>query len=142
MAGAMDRSTSRGQLVALSFGQANSAASQTDVQLVAADPSGNDHYPAGCDGYVYGIAWSLSAAITAGTATIGVTFDGTEDANSTISLPADSTTTSGVSYFAKNKIPFTKLKKIGVEISTNSGFLPITTDLTVQVLVILDLPRS
>src|SRR5262245_26900673 len=138
MAGALSRDTSRGQLLALSFGQINVAASQTDVQLTAADTSGNDHYPMAFPGDVVAIAWSASAAVTAGTCTLGATFDGTEDADTTLSVPADSTTTAGKFLIPRGKAPFAANTKLGVEISTNSGFLPITTDISVVVYVLVD----
>lgn len=134
---AVTRTTSRGQLVTLSFGQANVAASQTDVQLVAADPSGNDGYALPFDGEIVGIGYNLSAARTAGTCTVGVTIGGTEDADTTVSIPGDSATVKGYQRISRGRCPFAAGDVIGVEITTNAGHLPTTTDLTVTVLALV-----
>jgi hypothetical protein len=133
------RGTSKGQLVALPFGQANVAASQTDVQLVASDPSANDGYAMPFDGEVVAVSWNLSAASTAGSLTVGATVEGTEDADTTLTVPADSATVRGYKRVPRNKATFVAGQRIGAEITTNAGFLPITTDLTVVVWAIVQI---
>jgi hypothetical protein len=128
--------TAEGQLIALPFGQINVAATQTDVQLIAADPSGNDGYAAAFRGEVVALAWNLSAAITAGVDTIGATVNGTELTATTITLPADSATVKGVTKFARGKTAFVAGDVLGVELTTSGAHLPITTDLTVTLYVI------
>lgn len=135
----IERYIARGQVVAYPFGLANVAASQTDVQLVAADPSGNAGYVSPFAGEIVGIGWELSAAATAGTLTIGATVNGTEDADTTLSVPADASTTRGTLRVKRGKARFKAGDSIGAEITTNAGFLPITTDLTVTVYVMLEL---
>lgn len=130
------RQISRGQVHAYAFGLANIPISQTDVQLIAADPSGNDFYVAAFDGEVIAVAWGFSAAPTAGTMTVGATFGGTEDADTTASVTVDSATTVGRIRVPRGKAAFTAGTKIGAEITTNGSFAPTTTDVTVTVYVL------
>lgn len=130
------RTIGKGQMVAFVFGQINVAANQSDVQLIAADPSGNDGYAAAWDGEIVGIAYNLSAARTAGTLTIGATVNGTEDTDTTVSVPGDSATTAGYKRVPRGAAPFVAGQVIGAEITTNAGHLPTTTDLTVTVYVL------
>ncbi len=58
---------SKGQLVALQFGQVNVAASQSDVQLTGAGVSGAaDGYVVPFNGQILAVTYALSAAATAG----------------------------------------------------------------------------
>lgn len=130
----------KGQLVALNFGLVNVGASQTDVQLTAAAVSGNaDGYGAPWAGDVVGIGWALSAASTAGVGTVGATVGGTENANTTLTFPADSATTEGYKRIPRGKASFAAGARLGAEITTDGSWLPTTTDLTVTVYVLYSL---
>lgn len=63
------------------FQDVDVAASQTDVQLILA--GANDGVVMPKAGHVIGMLWTLSAAASAGTLTIGVSIDGTEKTNTT-----------------------------------------------------------
>ena len=127
---------SRGQVIALPFGQINVAASQTDVALIASDPSGNPEYAVAWDGAVIALAASVSGAVTAGTLAIAVTLDGTKQTAGTLNFPADSTTLVATLKIALTAVPMTARRRIGVKITTAAGFLPVTTDLTVVAYVL------
>lgn len=142
MAGALSRDTSRGQVVALAFGQTDLAVSQTDVQLVTAigeTGQANDGYTMPWAWEVIGFGWQLTAASTAGTLSIGVTAGGTENAATTIAVPIDSTTVSGYKRVQRGKMAGAAGAVIGVEITTNGSYAPITADLGVVVYVLLNL---
>jgi hypothetical protein len=141
MAGALSRDTSRGQLVPLVFGQTDLAATQTDAQLVVAiaeSAQANTGYVMPFDGNVVAVSWDFTAAPTAGTGTIGATINGTEDADTRSSITVDSATTTGRLRVQRGKAVFTAGQSIGVELTTDGSFAPITADLSVVVWVLLD----
>lgn len=142
MAGALDRSTSRGQVVPLIFGQTDLAVGQTDVQLVTAigeTGQATDGYPIPWPGEVIGISWDFTTAPTAGTMTVGATIGGTEDADTTGTVVVDSAAVSGYKRVPRGKAPFVAGAVIGSEITTNGSFAPITADVVVVVFVLVDL---
>lgn len=127
---------SKGQLIALNFGQDAVAASQTNVQLpvnIGEASQAVDGYEAIFPGDVVGIAWSLSAAGSAGVFTIGATLDGTEDADSTLTV---GTAANGYTRIERGKMPFTAGQQIGCEITTDGSWDGTTADLSVQVYVL------
>lgn len=139
--GQITNETAKGQLVALTFAQDAVAASQTDAQLnvmevASAATLAVDGYVMPFAGEVIGVSFALSAAGTAGTFTIGATIDGTED--------ADTTLTVGTSAGTYKRVPrgsarFTAGAKIGSEITTNSSWDGTSSDLVVTVWVLLEM---
>lgn len=133
MAGALDRSTSRGQLVPFVFGQATVAANQTDVQLVAAigeAAQAVDGYVLPWECEVVAISYQLTAAASAGSLTIGASVGGTEDTDTTATV---TTATSGSKRVPREKCRLTAGQVLGVEITTNAGWNGTTADLSVVV---------
>lgn len=132
------RGTSKGQMVALVFGQTDLAVSQTDVQLVVAlgeSGQANDGYCVPWDFEVYAVSYTLTAAATAGTGGIGVTINGTEDTDSTLAFVIDSATVKGYRRVPRGKVRGVAGDVVGVELTTDGSFAPITTDLSVVVWV-------
>jgi hypothetical protein len=133
------RDTSKGQLVALGFGQTDLAASQTDVQVTSylgEAAQTNDGYTLPWDFDIVGISYQLTAAVTAGAGGIGATINGTEDADTTLAFLADSTTVKGYKRVARGACPGVAGDVVGLELTTNGTFAPITTDLNAIVWVI------
>jgi len=118
------------------FTDENVAASQTDAQLVLL--AGLDGVVMPKAGYVIGMTGSLSAAATAGSLTVGVSIDGTEDSDTT------QTVTTGQEINATFKVDdgirFTAGQQIGVEITTSSdpAWDGTTADLAVWVWVVFE----
>jgi hypothetical protein len=111
------------------------AASQTDAQLVL--PAGNDGIVMPKAGHVIGLLWTLTAAGSAGSLTIGVSIDGTEVAatRQTITTAAEGYPTWMVSDVAP---AFAAGQQIGVEITTDGSWNGTTADLTVYLIVVFD----
>lgn len=127
---------SRGQLICYSFGQDTVAANQTDVQLNTGLGEASqtvDSYVAPWVGDVVGIAYTLSAAGTAGSFTIGATNNGTENTSTTQTV---GTTTEGYKSFARGVMPLVAGDNVGAEITTNGSWDGTTADLSVQVYVL------
>lgn len=122
--------TSKGQLVALAFGQANVSASQSDVQLVG---NQGDGYTMPWAGEIVGISYGLSAAASAGQLTVGPTIDGTEQTDPKLTI---TTGASGYDLAARGTARFAAGARIGAEITTNSGWNGTTAELDVAVWVI------
>lgn len=124
---------SRWQLVCHSFGQDTVAANQTDVQLNVGLGEASqtvDSYVAPWQGEIVAIAYTLSAAGTAGSFTIGATINGTENATTTQTV---GTTTEGYKTFAKGTAKLVAGDNVGSEITTNGSWDGTTADLSVQV---------
>lgn len=127
------------QLVVYTFGQDALAASQTDVQLPVAIGEGSqavDSYVAPWAGDIVGIGYTLSAAGTTGTFTIGATVNGTENATSTQTV---GTTTEGYATLARGVGRIAAGDNIGAEITTGGTWDGTTADLSVQVYVLYEL---
>jgi len=127
---------SSGQLVCYNFGQDALAANQSDVQLpvtIGEASQAVTGYEAVWDGDVLAVGYSLSAAGSAGTLTIGATLAGTEDADSTITV---TTATDGYLRIPRGKMPVTAGQQIGAEITTDGSWNGTTADLSVQVYVL------
>ena len=128
------------QLVPLVFMQDNVAASQTNVQLYAAEV-GSAAVESAVDGLHHavcrgdrGISYDLSAAATAGTLTIGPTIGGTEASDPTLSV---TTGVTGSDTCNRGKVPFAKNAIIGAEITSGGTWDGTASDLVVIVWVVL-----
>lgn len=112
------------------------AASQSDVQLKVAGSANGEGIVMPCAGYVIGITGSLSAAGSAGSLTVGVSIDGTEDTDTT------QTVTTATEIRAKfdtgDGVRFAAGEQVGVEITTSADWNGTTSDLDVQVWVVLE----
>lgn len=131
------RTTSKGQLVPLIFGQDAVAASQTDVQLpipISEASQAIDGYPMPFDGEIAGVSVRTTAAATAGTLTAGATINGTEDADTTVTVTTQTVRSKTV---GRGRATFSAGAVIGGEITTNSGWDATSADLVVIVWVLL-----
>ena len=134
---AITRETSKGQLVAYVFGQADIQDSQTNVQMVNADPGAATlGYCSPWIGEVVGIGWNLSAAFSAGVLTVGASFDGTENANTTTNVTM-ATVTSGYKRIPRGAAKFAANTVIGCEYTTDGNVEANTVDVTVTIYCLL-----
>jgi hypothetical protein len=131
--------TSKGQLVPLTFFQDAVAAGQSNIQLnvlevASAAALGVEGVEMPWAGEVVGVSYTLSAAPTAGTLTIGATINGTEDTDTTITV-----TTTAASYkrVSRGSAAFNASDSLGVEITSSSGFGAATVDLQVTLWVLV-----
>jgi len=134
------RGSSKGQLVAFVFGQDALAASQTDVQLPTAIGEGSqavDGYVMPWDYEVVGVGWSSSVAATTGSATIGATIGGTEDADTTLSV---TTATNAYKRVPRGACQGVAGDRLGCELTTGGTWDGTTADLvaTVYALIYLE----
>lgn len=121
------------QLVTLSFGVANLAADQTDVQIK--DATGQvEGISMPFAGEVVAIVVDTTAAATAGELTVGATKGGTEVEATTQTI---TTATAATKAFPRGTATFSAGDKLGVEISTAATWDATTADLSVQLLVAL-----
>jgi hypothetical protein len=127
------REFSKYQIIPVTFGQANVAASQTDVQLKDAT-NGVEGVTMAFPGIIVGLTVDLSAASTGGQLTVGVTINGTEVAATTQTI---TTATAVRAIFDRDAVKFAAGDKLGVEITTNAGWTPETAELAVNVLAAL-----
>ena len=130
----------RGQVVPFVFVQDAVAASQTDAQINIQEVSGGmalavSELSMPWAGSIVGISVNTSAAATAGSLTVGVTLDGTEQAASTQTITTGQAATA---VFNQASIPFIAAQKLGVEITTSASWDAVTADLAVIVYVLLD----
>lgn len=130
----------RGQIVPFVFVQDALAASQTDVQLNIQEVSGGmalavQGITMPWAGSVVGISVDTSAAATAGSMTVGVTFGGTEASATTQTI---TTATAARAVFQADAVRFVAGDKLGVEITTSGTWDAVTADLAVIVYVLLD----
>lgn len=126
---------SKGQLVALNFGQANVAASQSNVQLAVADASAGEGYTMPFNGQILAVTYALSAAATAGSLTVGPTINGTEKTDPKITV---TTGTGGYDWAPRDTAFFVAGDKLGAEITTTAAWDATTADLTVTIWVVVD----
>ena len=117
------------------FQDVDVAAVQTNVQLILA--GANDGVVMPKAGHVIGMLWTLSSAASAGSLTIGVSIDGTEDANTTQTV---TTATEGYpTWMISDVAPaFDAGEQIGVEVTTDSGWNATTADLVVYLIVVFE----
>jgi hypothetical protein len=131
------RSTSRGQLVALTFAQDAVAASQTNVQLVVPGETTTplvEGYEMPFAGEVVALSYTLNAAGTAGVFTIGATLNGTEDADTTVTV---GTNAASYTVIPRGKMTFVAGDSLGAEITTDGSWDGTTSDLSVVLWVML-----
>jgi hypothetical protein len=128
------RKTAKGQLVGLQFMQDAVAASQTDAQLEHENAQTASEYVAPFDGEIVGVSYLLSAAGTTGSITLGGTIDGTEDADTTMTV---TTAASGYQRTPRAKAKFVAGAALGVEMTTSADWVPVTSDLLVTLWVLL-----
>jgi len=107
------------------------AASQAGVaeKLAATDANAPTGWRAGRGGHVIGIVWDLSTAVTAGTATVQATLNGTGTGDTANLASA----TSGVQYLS-TPMAFAAGDAVGVKHTTNGAFTP-TPNVRVWLLV-------
>ena len=128
-------------VLAVSFMQDNVAASQSDVQLFAAEVASaagiaNDGYTMPWAGTIIGISYQLSAAGSAGALTIGPTINGTEAADPTLAVTIG---TSGSDTALRGAAAFVAGDRIGAEITTDGSWNGTSSDLLVTVFVVLEI---
>jgi hypothetical protein len=134
----INNTLSRWQLVPLVFMQDGFAAAQTNVQLpvvevhVAAGQAVTD-YAMPFAGEIVGISYSLEAAATTGTATIGPTIAGVECADPTLTC---GTAVSNYDRCPRGTNTFAAGALIGAEVTTGATW-DGTGDLVVNVWVLL-----
>jgi hypothetical protein len=134
----INNTLSRWQLVPLTFIQDGFAASQTNVQLPVVEANGPvtiavDSYCMPFAGEIVGISYSLEAAATTGTATIGPTIAGTECTDPTLTC---GTAVSNYDRCRRGTNTFAAGALIGAEVTTG-GTWDGTGDLVVTVWVLL-----
>jgi hypothetical protein len=131
---AIQRSTSRGQLVHFDFGQDAVAANQSDVELPAVGPEEggtiDSGYTVPWSGEIVGVSFNLTAGGSAGSLSIGATIDGTEDADTTLTV---TTATADYKRISRNRAQFSAGQRIGAEISTTNDWNGTSADLSVRV---------
>jgi hypothetical protein len=112
--------------------QANVAAGQAAValKLVGIDSDADTPIVAARAGTIVGIAWDFTAAPTAGAASLQATNAGTAGGD-VVSVVGAQT---GVVDLAAPQA-FARGDKLGLKVTTNGGFLPITTDLMAWLVV-------
>lgn len=133
------RNIASGPCIMLPFAQDAVAASQTDVQLVTPGETTTPlvvGYEAPWDGQIVAVAYTLDTAGSAGTLTVGATIDGTEDADTTISV---GTSAAGYLRVPRGKARFSAGASIGAEITTDATWDGTASDLGVQVYVVYNL---
>ncbi len=140
----IDRVIAKGQLVHLTFEQADVAASQTAVALgtsevrdSAASASDQNAAAGYCIPFGYeivGISVSSSAARTAGTLTVDATIGGT--ASGLQAVLNATTTNNAYTTAARGSYPGAAGDKVGVKITTAAGWTPTTADIVVSLWVI------
>lgn len=140
----IERSISKGQLVHLSFEQADVAASQSAVALATSEvrdsgAGASDQNAASgwCMPFAYeivGISVTSSAARTAGTLTVDATIGGT--ATGLQAVLNATTTNNAYATAGRGSYPGAAGDKVGVKITTPAGWTPTTADIAVSVWVI------
>lgn len=114
------------------FVQINVAAGQSGVAL-AMDPDTDilTFVPAGRAGTVVGIAWGLSAASTHTAGSLKCTVGGTASGTA---VAIDGGGTAGVGD-ETTPVSFAEGDKLGIKITTDANWLPVTTDLQAWLLI-------
>lgn len=131
------RTISEGQLVPLTFAQDAVAASQTNVQLVVPGETTTplvEGYEMPWGGEVVALSYTLDTAGSAGVFTIGATVNGTEDADTTVTV---GTNAASYTRVPRGLVRFSAGDSIGAEITTDGSWNGTTSDLSVVVWVLL-----
>ncbi len=135
----ISREISKYPVVPLMFTEDALAASQTDAQMAiinATGASSSDEYVFPFAGEVIGISVRTTAAATTGTATFGATINGTEDADTTITVATEQTKYKAV---PRGSAKFAAGDRIGCELTTGGTWDGTSADAVVTVLVMLTL---
>lgn len=114
------------------WAQNNVAASQTNVALAAQVSTSFDTYKALRAGSITGLSTRLTEAVTAGTLTVEVTKNGAGVGLAVVHTNA-ANQTGGISTQAAGLDTYVAGDLIGVRLTTNGAFAPITTDLEAMV---------
>lgn len=114
------------------FRQDNVAVSQTNVDLELAAVGGPVEFVAGQGGKVVGLVARSNADLTAGTATFRATLAGTEAGDATAIL---SDTVQQIVVSFDTPVAFSAGDALGVSITTDGSFAPITADVQAYLLV-------
>lgn len=140
----IDNVTAKGQLLALTFMQADVAASQSAVALTVAEvrdvaASADDQnaapgYVIPWDFEIVGISVLSSAARTAGVLTVDATINGTAQTAQAI-LNATNTTAISTKVKRETKRGLAN-SYVGCKITTDGSWTPITADISVTVYVL------
>lgn len=109
------------------WAQNNVAANQAAVALSAQVSTNFDNIKMIRSGSVVGLATRFTEAITAGTATIIVTKNGVATTLQIVHTNA-SNSSGGVATKTSGSVNYVAGDLIGVTITTDAGFLPVTTD--------------
>lgn len=110
------------------WGQNNVAANQAAVALSSQVSTNFDNIKMIRAGNIIGLSTRFTEPITAGTATVIVTINGVATALQIVHTSA-SNPSGGVATVAAGLVPYVASDLIGITITTDAGFLPITTDL-------------
>lgn len=118
------------------FLQVDAAASQTAVAMTLGNVATGAQVdmPAGWAGTIVGMVAYSNATVTGNSATFAPTLNGTAQ-TSTIVLNTTNTPMSRTIFPTAQQIPFTAGQRLGVKITTLAGWLPVTADLVVYLLV-------
>ena len=115
-----------------SFYQDNVSASQSGVQINASGTGTEYLMPSG--GEIVAISINASSPVTAGTLTVKPSVNGTAKSLSARLDSANGQINMQVGKYGDNDIG-DRLRRLGVEVTTDGAFLPTTTDITVDVWV-------
>ena len=125
--------TSKGQLVPFVFGQDAVAATQTNVQLPAVGPEEGgtvDGYTIPFPFEVVAVSATLTAAGSAGSLTVGASFDGTEDADTTLTI---TTGTDLYQTIKRGSAIGAAGDRLGCELTADGSWNGTTADLLVTI---------
>lgn len=128
-----DLSAAGGFKQPFNFMQTDVAASQTAVALNVLGLSGNTEVVMPYAGSVIGISVASNDARTAGTLTLDATIDGTVTGLQVV-LDDDPTTYASNTQ-AKDTDTFTVGQRVGVKITTDGDWTPVTADIVVTVII-------
>jgi hypothetical protein len=123
----------QGDKQSFSFMQSDVAASQAAVVLNVLGLAGNTEYTMPYPGSIVGISVASNAARTAGTLTVDATINGTVTGLQAV-LNASNTQYHSATQ-ARNADAFTVNQRVGVKITTDGDWLPVTADIVVIVVV-------
>jgi len=116
------------------FMQSDVAANQTAVALDVLGLSGNTEYTMDLAGSVIGISIAGNAARSAGTLTVDVTINGT--ATGLQAILNETNTTYHYATQVMETDTFSAGNRLGVDITTDGSWAPVTADIVVTVIVL------
>lgn len=119
------------------FAQNNVVAGQANVALSTQVSINFDDWKSCRAGSLIGFATRLTEAITAGTLTVELTINGAGTGFMIVHTSV-SNASGGVAVQASGLDAYVAGDRIGARLTTDAGFLPITTDLEVTVVEVLE----